>query len=171
MIKKKLRNVLVMVNRKAGVYDAFGFIRRALDRYWDVGDVNLIYQFCQNKSDGIAKAERAAKQNFDTILVVGGDGTVNTVGQVLIGTNTSLGVIPCGSGNGFARHFGIPLKPEKAVRILATADVKHIDVGVVNKKPFFVTCSMAWDASLVRSFQESPLRGISLMFLPECRRF
>ena len=160
MNNRKSGHVLVLINQKAGIYTAFGLIHRALERYWGKNGADLSYQFCQSQSDCKYKAERAAKQDFDTVLVVGGDGTVNTVGQALIGTGISMGVIPSGSGNGFARHFGIPLRLDKAIRVLSTADVKYIDVGLVNDIPFFVTCSMAWDASFVRSFQKTRIRGV-----------
>jgi diacylglycerol kinase family enzyme len=69
-------------------------------------------------------------------------------------------VIPTGSGNGFARHFGIPLDVSDAVKALAGAQRCLIDVGTANGRPFFVTCSMAWDATIVRSFETLPFRGI-----------
>jgi YegS/Rv2252/BmrU family lipid kinase len=122
--------------------------------------VELTYQFCQSKRDGHEKAARAVESAVDTVLVVGGDGTVNTIGRALVGTEVALGVIPAGSGNGFARHFGIPLVPHRAVASLAGAAVRRIDVGMVNESPFFVTCSMAWDASIARFFESFPMRGI-----------
>jgi diacylglycerol kinase (ATP) len=135
-------------------------MRQALDTVWDRPGIELFYQFSQSKEDGVAKAERAMGEGFDTILVSGGDGTVSTIGRVLIGSNVALGVIPTGSGNGFARHFDIPLSIDRAVRALVDAKPTLIDVGVVDGTPFFVTCSMAWDAAIVRSFDRSPLRGI-----------
>ena len=85
---------------------------------------------------------------------------VNSIGSVLIGTDTALGVIPAGSGNGFARHFDIPLDLVKAIESLASARIQSIDVGYANDLPFFVTCSLAWDAALVEVFEKSPIRGI-----------
>jgi len=155
-----MRRVLVLINPKSGLPRSFLGIRQALDTYWDLEGVDLIYQFSQSKDDGAAKARRAVKRGFDTILVSGGDGTVSTIGRVLVNTDVSMGVIPTGSGNGFARHFGIPLSQGRAVRMLAHASVRMIDVGVVNDVPFFVTCSMAWDAAIVRYFDRSPVRGI-----------
>src|ERR1700722_3352660 len=60
-------------------------------------------------------ARMALQQRADIIAVVGGDGTVNEVGQALIGTNTSLAIIPAGSGNGLARHLRIPLNSSKSI--------------------------------------------------------
>jgi len=65
-----------------------------------------------------------------------------------------------GGRNGFARHFGIPLAPKKAVSALANAKVNRIEVGVLDGIPFLVTCSMAWDASIVQFFEKSRVRGI-----------
>jgi len=160
MASDRLRQVRVLINPKSGFSPSFGSVQRALQSHWDVPGIELTYQVSKSAKDGGAKARRAAEQGVDTVLVVGGDGMVNSIGSVLIGTDTVLGVIPTGSGNGFARHFGIPLSPENAARALIGGTPRRIDVGVVNGHPFFVTCSMAWDAAIVRSFERSPFRGI-----------
>ncbi len=155
-----MRKVRVLINPKSGLPRLFNTMRQALDRFWDVDGIDLSYQFTQSKEDGVAKARRAVAEGVDTILVSGGDGTVSTIGRVLVDTDVALGVIPGGSGNGFARHFAIPLTAAKAVESLVNATVRRIDVGVVNGTPFFVTCSMAWDAAFVRTFEKFPMRGI-----------
>lgn len=154
------RKVRILVNKKSGFIWSFQAVQKAFDKYWDVSGNDLSYQFCRNPRDGYQKARRCAEEGFDVLLVVGGDGTVNTAGSALIGSDTALGVIPMGSGNGFARHFEIPLKPEDAVKALSGCRIETIDVGTVNGKPFLVTCSMAWDAAIVRSFEKSPIRGV-----------
>lgn len=154
------RSVLVLVNPRSGLPTSFSVVRRALDRHWDVAGCDLAYQFSQSKEDGAAKARRAVARGVDTILVAGGDGTLSSIGRVLLGTGVALGSIPLGSGNGFARHFGIPLASERAVAALAGAEVRAIDVGVVDDRPFLVTCSMAWDAAIARSFAKTPIRGV-----------
>lgn len=155
-----MRKVRILINLKSGLPRLFTTLRQAIDRCWDLDGTDLTYQFTQSKEDGIAKARRAVEEGVDIVLVSGGDGTVSTISRVLVDTKVALGVIPGGSGNGFARHFGIPLSPAKAVEALVTAQERRIDVGVVNGLPFFVTCSMAWDAAFVRTFERSPMRGI-----------
>lgn len=155
-----MRKVRVLINLKSGLPRLFTTLRQALDRCWDTDGTDLTYQFTQSKEDGVAKAERAVAEGVNIILVSGGDGTVSTISRVLVDTDVALGVIPGGSGNGFARHFGIPLSPAKAAAALVTAAERRIDVGVVNGLPFFVTCSMAWDAAFVHTFEKSPMRGI-----------
>ncbi|MDD4736433.1 MAG: diacylglycerol kinase family protein [Kiritimatiellae bacterium] len=155
-----VRKVRVLINPKSGLVWSFGAMQAAFERFWSDEHLDLTYQFSRSPADGKAKTERAISDGVDSIIVVGGDGMVNTIGSVLVDTSVALGVIPTGSGNGFARHFGIPLNPEQAVKALHAASKQRIDVGRVNGRPFFVTCSMAWDAALVRSFEKSPVRGI-----------
>ncbi|MBN2525495.1 MAG: hypothetical protein JXR76_03815 [Deltaproteobacteria bacterium] len=155
-----LRHVRILVNRKSGFMWSFDKVQAAFDDFWDTPENDLLYQFCKDAKDGRTKARRAAAQGVDILLVVGGDGTISTTGAALIDSSTALGAIPMGSGNGFARHFGIALSPADAALDLATAEIKAIDVGCVNDRPFLATCSMAWDAAIVRTFQKSPVRGI-----------
>ena len=167
-----MARVLVLTNTRSGLQNKFGVIRRAFKKYWEQSHgAELFYQFSDSKEDGERKARRAVEAGFNAIIVAGGDGTVSTIGRCLVGTPVSLGVIPCGSGNGFARHFEIPLAADKAVAALAQARPLAIDVGLVNHTPFFVTCSMAWDAAIVRSFERYPIRGIVPYILAGVQEF
>ncbi len=155
--KKKVR---LLVNPNSGSDSALGRIFEPLMEHWDTRESELSIQLSKSKIDGQAKARRAVEEGVGRLLVAGGDGVINSIGSVLIGTDVALGVIPTGSGNGFARHFGIPLDIEKAIVALATAKPQLIDVGFANDHPFFVTCSLAWDAALVNTFDKSPVRGM-----------
>ena len=73
---------------------------------------------------------------MDVVVVVGGDGTVNECAKALIDSNTAMGVIPCGSGNGFAYHIGMKKEVEHAVKQLNACDIKMIDSCSVNDIPF-----------------------------------
>ncbi len=150
----------MLVNPKSGLQKSFGSLQKAVGQHWELPGNEVLYQFCKDPGDGYEKARQAVEDKVDVILVSGGDGTVNTISRALIGTEIAVGVIPSGSGNGFARHFEIPLGLQRAVEVLSVAKSRKIDVGYVNNIPFFITCSMAWDASIVRSFEKSPVRGI-----------
>lgn len=150
----------ILINPNSGLGTALDQIREPLLKQWDLPETELSIQFSQSKEDGQTKARRAIEEGVGRLLVIGGDGMVNTIGSVLIGTDVALGVLPAGSGNGFARHFNIPLDIVKAASALATAQPLAIDVGFANDLPFFVTCSLAWDAALVNIFEKSPVRGI-----------
>lgn len=148
------------MNPKSGLGQSLGQIVRDVEANWGGERVDVSYQISRSVEDGQRKTEQAVRQGADTVLVVGGDGMVNSIGGALLGTGVALGVIPTGSGNGFARHFGIPLLIGKAIKVLATARHVDIDAGFANDRPFFVTCSMAADATLVRHFEKSPIRGV-----------
>ena len=154
------RRVRVLVNPKSGLGTSFDVLREAVETHFG-RTADVAYQFSRDAADGRRKAERAVRDGVDVVLVAGGDGLVNSIGGALVGTSVALGVIPTGSGNGFARHFGIPLDAAGAVAALARARRRAIDVGTANGRPFFVTCSLAWDAAIARRFAAFPFRGIA----------
>ena len=100
-----------------------------------------------------------AKQGTDVVVAVGGDGTVNEVARSLVHTQTALGIIPCGSGNGLARHLCIPLDPIRAIKMINCCQIEEFDYGVINGLPFFCTCGMGFDAFISLKFAESGKRG------------
>jgi len=154
-----MNQVLVLINPKSGTGGPYRFIS-AIEKVWDTPEHDISFQFSQSAEDGVGKVQRAIERGTDTVLVVGGDGMVNSIGCALVGTDVRLGVVPAGSGNGFARHFQIPLHPPEAAQTLLAGRTQRIDVGKANDRLFFVTCSMAWDGALVKSFEQYPFRGI-----------
>jgi YegS/Rv2252/BmrU family lipid kinase len=103
-------------------------------------------------------AERCAGEK-DVVVAVGGDGTVNEVARSLVHTSTALGIIPCGSGNGLARHLCLPMDMKKAIDIINTCKIEEFDYGVINGLPFFCTCGMGFDAFISLKFAEAGKRG------------
>lgn len=152
--------VLVLINPNSGLGVSMRLLLDTFQEVWDEGDRVVSYQLSKSTEDGVRKVKAAIEDGVGTLMVVGGDGMINTIGSQLLDSKVTLGVIPTGSGNGFARHFEIPLNPEKAIRALARGKTVDIDVGTANGRPFFVTCSLAWDAALVKTFEKSPVRGI-----------
>ncbi len=104
-------------------------------------------------------ARQRAKDNIDIVVAVGGDGTVNEVARSLVHTKTALGIIPCGSGNGLARHLCIPIDVKKAIEIINNCVIEPFDYGVINGLPFFCTCGMGFDAFISLKFAEAGKRG------------
>ena len=104
-------------------------------------------------------AQQFAMQEYYAVVAVGGDGTVNEVASGLIGSNTALGIIPNGSGNGFARHLDISTRMNRAIEMLNSSEVINVDYGMVNDKPFFSTCGVGFDAVVAEKFSDSE-RGL-----------
>ena len=100
-----------------------------------------------------------AVEGKDIVVAVGGDGTVNEVARSLVHTQTALGIIPCGSGNGLARHLCIPMDAVKAIQIINECQIVPFDYGVINGLPFFCTCGMGFDAFISLKFAEAGKRG------------
>lgn len=100
-------------------------------------------------------AQQFAMQDYYAVVAVGGDGTVNEVATGLIGTNTALGIIPNGSGNGFARHLEISTRMNRAIEMLNSSEVINVDYGMVNNIPFFATCGVGFDAIVAHDFSDS----------------
>ena len=104
-------------------------------------------------------AQQFAMQEYYAVVAVGGDGTVNEVASGLIGSNTALGIVPNGSGNGFARHLDISTRMNRAIEMLNSSEVINVDYGMVNDKPFFSTCGVGFDAVVAEKFSDSE-RGL-----------
>ena len=104
-------------------------------------------------------ASKAKDDNIDIAVAVGGDGTVNEVARAIVNSNTALGIIPCGSGNGLARHLMLPMNITKAIQILNLCEIHQLDYGIINDIPFFCTCGMGFDAFVSHKFAESGKRG------------
>ena len=106
-----------------------------------------------------AQLASEAVGNYDVVAAVGGDGTINAVARGLMGSDTSLAIIPSGSGNGLARCLHIPLRAEKALRLLSKGTVKSIDTATVNGKPFLSVAGIGLDAKTAYDFAADPRRG------------
>lgn len=119
-------------------------------------------------------ASISAKEGFDVVCAVGGDGSVHEVGTALIGTNTKLAILPAGSGNGLARHVKIPLKIKQAILAINAYKVISMDTVLVNDKPFLGTGGYGLDALIAKRFDEYHTRGFSSyvkLVLREFRQF
>lgn len=120
-----------------------------------------VYDIIKTKYQGHAVeiASEAAAQGVDIVCAIGGDGTINEVGRGLIGTQTAMAIIPCGSGNGLARHLHIPVDPMGAINVLNEGLIMPMDYGLVNKHPFFCTCGVGFDAFISMKFAQAGKRG------------
>ncbi len=116
-------------------------------------------RFTEYRGHAAEIAREAAKDSVDVVVAVGGDGTVNEVARSLVHTDTALGIIPCGSGNGLARHLCIPLNVTKALELINACQIEAFDYGVINGLPFFCTCGMGFDAFISLKFAEAGKRG------------
>ena len=121
------------------------------------------FDYSIRKTEYAGHAYEIAKESkdpgIDIVVAVGGDGTVNEVGRALVHSNTALGIIPTGSGNGLARHLLIPMKIKGAIQVLNDCEITDLDYGIINEHPFFCTCGVGFDAFISEKFAEAGKRG------------
>lgn len=105
-------------------------------------------------------AQEAVQRGYDRVISAGGDGTLNTAAAGLIDTKVPIGVVALGSGNGYARSLGLPLKPAEALRRAFTGTPALVDVCYLNDVPFLGTAGIGFDARVAHAFDKSKGRGM-----------
>lgn len=156
-VKKK---ILFIVNPKSGVQSKSN-LPRMVEKYIDHDRFDLHIEKTAYAGHASEIAAMAVKDGFDVVVAVGGDGTINEVARSLVHTGTALGVIPCGSGNGFARHLGIPIDIRKSIEFINNSKVTTIDYGRLNGNPFFCACGVGFDALVSDDFAKGSHRGLA----------
>lgn len=121
------------------------------------------YSISWTEYGGHAKelAREAIASGVDVIVAVGGDGTINEIGTAMLGAEQTFAIVPCGSGNGLARHLHIPLKAEKVITEVINKGVKSkIDTASINGVPFISIGGVGFDAIIADYFAKDPNRGL-----------
>ena len=126
-------------------------IAKHLDNY------DIVYT--QKSGDATRLSSEAVRDDIDAVVAVGGDGTVNECLIGLVNSNTALGVIPCGSGNGFAYHIGMDRTVEKSIVQLKNAKIETIDSCTANSTPFVNVSGIGFDAHISSLFAGLKERG------------
>jgi diacylglycerol kinase (ATP) len=91
-------------------------------------------------------ARHAVGAGADLVIAWGGDGTINEVGRALASSQTAIGIVPAGSGNGLARELGIPFAPRKALERALRSPVRRIDSAEIAGRLFFNVAGIGLDA-------------------------
>ncbi len=99
------------------------------------------------------------KRGTDIIVAVGGDGSVNEIARELINSNSTLGIVPAGSGNGLAHHLGISVNLRKAIEIINKGNTLKMDTGKVNEKVFVSLAGIGFDGLVAAKYANSKIRG------------
>lgn len=158
MKKKKKKKIAFIINPISGSINK-DFIPELIQKELDPNRYNSEISFTKYAGHATKLAIEYISKNYDCIVAVGGDGTVNEIALVIRHTNTALGIIPIGSGNGLARHLGISLNIKKAVQQLNSAQISYIDYCLLNNRPFFCTSGVGFDAYISQEFGKVKKRG------------
>lgn len=117
------------------------------------------YSFTDYPGHATELASKASVNGFDMVVAVGGDGTVNEVAKGLIVSNTLMGIIPMGSGNGLARELGISMNMRKSARTLVAGKNIQLDVCKLNNQHFLCTSGIGFDALVAHKMSTATSRG------------
>ena len=157
-MKANKKSVVFLVNPISGTHskkELPELIESVLDK--ELFDYRILYTEYAGHAAEMARQYAAAQT--DIVVAVGGDGTVNEVARSLVHTQTALGIIPNGSGNGLARHLCLPMDIGKSIEIINQCCIEQFDYGIINDLPFFCTCGMGFDAFISLKFAEAGKRG------------
>lgn len=154
------RKILFIINPKSGVHSKKN-LPAMVDRHIDHDRYEVSIEYTAYAGHASEIARMAAADGYYAVVAVGGDGTINEVARNLVHTETALGVVPCGSGNGFARHVGIPVDVKRAIQFLNGAEPAVVDYGKLNGQPFFCSCGVGFDALVSNDFANGNHRGMA----------
>jgi diacylglycerol kinase (ATP) len=157
------RKIGFIINPKSGT-DRVKALQQNIDNAF--ADKDCVVDLHYTEYAGHAKiiAANLAKQQYETVVAVGGDGTVNEVACGLQNTKTNLGIVPKGSGNGLARACNIPLNTNAAIEIIKKGYAKTIDSGTINNELFLSNAGVGFDAYVTQMCMNQNKRGL-LMYI------
>ena len=158
MTQQKKEKIFLIINQYAGHKEGAKAIEIVIPYLIKNGHL-VEYSFTNHPGHATELALKASADEFDLVVAVGGDGTVNEVAQGLIGTNTPMGIIPMGSGNGLARELGISMNMHKSAEALVYGKNLELDVCKLNEQRFLCTSGIGFDAMIANKMSKATSRG------------
>ena len=158
------RKILFVINPISGTGKK-KIIEKLLEEYLDKSAIEFEIKYTEFAGHAIEISKKVVDQNnYECVIAVGGDGSVNEVANGLIGSKVILGIIPVGSGNGFARHMKIPLNLKDAIIALNKGRIQTVDTGKINNHKFVGIAGAGFDAHISKKFDEASTRGFWTYF-------
>lgn len=151
------KNILFIINPVSGTGKQ-KIVEQLINKHLDKSIFTVSIKYTEYSKHAIQISEESASQ-YDIIVAVGGDGSVNEISKSLINTNTTLGIIPTGSGNGLSRTLGIPMNIKKALLRINALNVIKIDTAKINDYHFLGTAGTGFDAHIGWLFSKAKERG------------
>jgi diacylglycerol kinase (ATP) len=165
---KKLRFIY---NPKSGLIHPENILKKFIAYYFPGNLCSYDFIKTEARFHALNSAREAVEKEYDIVVAIGGDGTVNETASALVNSETALGIIPVGSGNGLARALRIPLLMRQAIKTITRGEVRAIDAGMVDNRYFFATAGMGFDAVLGKRFDTSKVRGPAPYYLYGLQEF
>lgn len=151
------KKALFIINPISGTGKQDVFID-LFNKYFNANQFNANVVYTEYAGHATELSQEASLE-YDLVVAVGGDGTVNEVARGLIGSESVMGIVPVGSGNGLARHLRIPMKTKEALEIINDFDVQKIDTASLNGHHFVNVAGVGFDAHIAHHFAKTKKRG------------
>lgn len=158
-LKSNKKRILYIINPISGIGKRKQ-IPHLIEKNTDPTEVEYEIAYSEYAGHAVKIAEEAAERGFDAVVAVGGDGSINEVVQGILGSQTALGIIPAGSGNGLSHFMKIPFNKEKAIRKICAMKTTLIDTASINGKVFVSVAGAGFDARVAERFSGSRVRGL-----------
>ena len=152
----KTRRYCFIVNPIAGTKSKVDVVKQ-IDLLFN--SYNYVIRYTKRAGHATTLAQEALGK-FDVVVAVGGDGTVNEVSKGLLHSDCTLGIVPMGSGNGLARHLGVPMNLGKALRFIESADSYLIDTCSLNGESYNITAGVGFESDIAYLFAQQKGRGL-----------
>jgi YegS/Rv2252/BmrU family lipid kinase len=154
----QVQSIFFIINLHAGSGKAQKVIDSTIPQLLDLGH-SVDFALTKHAGHATELAKNAQVANYDMVVAVGGDGTVNEVAKGLIETVTKLGIVPTGSGNGLARTLGINKNATEIVEILGSGSFTAIDACEIGPQMFLCTSGIGFDAHISHLMASEKKRG------------
>lgn len=155
------KQVLFIVNKYSGTGYKPAVEGKLLSFCQETG-LEAHLEFTQGRGHATQLAREASQsKKFEVVFAMGGDGTVNEVAKGLVHTQQVMGIIPKGSGNGLARHLGIPLDFKKCLPYIASTEVIAMDSFTVNNHLSINVSGIGFDGHIAGLFGKNGKRGLA----------
>jgi YegS/Rv2252/BmrU family lipid kinase len=153
------KRVLFIINKYSGTGFQTTIEGRILNTC-EKNDLECSIEYTQRRGHAISLAKEAAGKGFNYVVAVGGDGTINEVARGLLNSETPMGILPRGSGNGLARHLGIPVALTDAIDNLFHHHILRIDTLLINDKLSLNVSGIGFDGHVANLFANKKIRGL-----------
>ncbi len=153
--KKKIRFI---INPISGIGKQ-KLVEALVKKHLSKSDFEITFAYTNGPKHATILAKIAVEEQNEIVVAVGGDGSVNEVSEGLINSKVAFYILPAGSGNGFARHFNIPMNLQKAILALNNYRIEATDCGLFGKRHFANVAGVGFDAHICKLFANNGKRG------------
>lgn len=158
-MKDENKKVLFIINKFSGTGYKSSVEGRIIDAC-RAANLECTIEYTMSPKHATALASEALTKKYQAVFAVGGDGTVNEVAQGLLGGNIPMGILPKGSGNGLARHLGIPTSMNKSTGVIALNRTIEMDAMVINGELSVNVSGVGFDGHVAQHFSNHKKRGL-----------